>query len=227
MQWQTPNSNTILSPLFSPQVVPTFATGSGSETPRKDSYCRVVAFVLLLSGPPFWRRWSTNAFWTAAKPSPRAPASTAKYTPESCRALADPQILISTTTLGGTQDSWSPTFLKLSVWGLESSSSFSPKELNWRFYHQEGDAVGSWSAQSFLKRHRGRGARSLFTDDNHYHKHKKKGSALLTAAKCSTWVGSAVINVTFTTGFATWKSIICFPGTYAWLSGELEAFTEV
>lgn len=40
--------------------------------------------------------------------------------------------------------------------------------------------------------------------------------ALLTAAKCCTQVGFAVVNVTFTMGFATWKSIICFPGTYAW-----------
>lgn len=141
MQWQTPNSNTISLPLFFLQIVPTFATGSGSETHRKDSYCTVVTFVLLLSEPPLWRFWSTNAFWTAAKPSLQAPAVTAKHTPENCRALVGPQILVSTTTLCGTEDSWSPIFLKLFVWGPGSSYSFSPKELNWHFYHQEGGAV--------------------------------------------------------------------------------------
>lgn len=141
MQWQTPNSNTISLPLFFPQIVPTFATGSGSETQRKDSYRTVVTFVLLLSGSPFWRFWSTNAFWPAAKPSLQAPALTAKYTPESCRALVGPQILIPTTMLCRTEDSSSPIFLKLFVRGPESSYSFSSKELNWHFYHQEGGAV--------------------------------------------------------------------------------------
>ena len=50
MQWQTPNSNTVLLPSFFPQIVPAFATGSGSQNQRKDSSCTVVTFVLLLSG---------------------------------------------------------------------------------------------------------------------------------------------------------------------------------
>lgn len=62
-----------------------------------------------------------------------------------------------------------------------SQATLSPPK-NWMGIFTVKSVVQLWSAQSFLKRIRGPGARSLFTDNNHYHKQKNKGSG---PADCS------------------------------------------
>lgn len=225
MQQHTPNSNTISLPLYFPQILPTFTTGYGSVNQRKEKglllyYCHLCA---LLSGLSFqilkhkhileaqqsqshrlWL-WQPNTLQTVQSPS-----------------RSGPPILVSTIMLYGTENSSPPISLSCLCKDL---NQIIPSK-NWTGIFAIKTVEQLWSAQPFLKSHQGYGASSLSTDDNHYHKQKKKASALLTAAKCSTGLGFAVINVTFTMGFATWKSIICFPGTCAWLSGESEASTE-
>lgn len=220
---QTPNANTISSPLFSDYSCICYRVWL--RKPEKGLLlhrCHLCAVAVRVTARTdfegqrhFGQQQSQACRLLLWQPIiPQRPAD-----------LADPQILNATTTVCGTEDTGSLIFLELLCEDLSQVTLSPPK--NWIGIFTMKRTVQLWSAQSLLKRHRGPAARSLFTDDNHYRKHKKKGSALLTAAKRSTWAGFAVINVTFTTGFATWKSIICFPGTCAWLSGELEAFTEV
>lgn len=227
MQEQTPNSNTISLLLFFPQIPPTFITGYGSVNQRKEKelllYC--CHLCALLSGLSSSRFWSTSIFWKHSKATAVASGSDSQIHFRQYRAH-----------LGQVPPSWSLPSHSMGQniphhsfsWSClcEDLSQIIPTRNQTGIFTIE-TVEQLWSAQPFLKSHRGPGASSLSTDDNHYHKQKKKASALLTAAKCSTGVGFAVINVTFTMGFATWKSIICFPGTCAWLSGESEASTEV
>lgn len=226
MQQHTPNSNTISLPLFFPQILPTFTTGYGSVNQKKEKglllYC--CHLCALLSGLSSSRFWSTSILWKHSKAKATGSGSDSQMHFRQYRAH-----------LGQVPPSWSPPscYMEQKIPHHPFSLSCLCKDLsqiipskNWTGIFAIKTVEQLWSAQPFLKSHRGRGASSLSTDDNHYHKQKKKASALLTAAKCSTGLGFAVINVTFTMGFATWKSIICFPGTCAWLSGESEASTE-
>lgn len=227
MQQQAPNSNTISLALFFLQILPMFTTGYGSANQRKEKWlllycCHLCA---LLSGLSSSRFWSKNIFWKHSKAPATGSGSESQIHFRQNRAH-----------LGQVPPSWSlPShYMEQKIphhpfpWSClcEDLSQILPSK-NWTGIFTIETVGQLWSVQPFLKSHWGPGASSLSTDDNHCHKQKKKASALLTAAKCSTGVGFAVINVTFTMGFATWKSIICFPGTCAWLSGESDASTEV
>lgn len=232
MQQQTPNSNTFSLPLFFPQILPTFTTGYGSVTQIMEKglllYC--CHLCALLSGLSSCRFWSTSMFLEAQQSQS---CRLQLWQPHTLQTVQSPSrsglpILVSTITL------YEMGYIEQKIPHHPFSWSCLCKDLsqiipskNWAGIFTIKTVEQLWRAQPFLKRHWGLGASSLSTDDNHHHKQKKKASALLTAAKCSTGVGFAVINVTFTMGFATWKSIICFPGTCAWLSGESEASTEV